>query len=222
MRMYSDKSIGIVGEKIEKFEELDRWLPGIKIIQRIEPEENLYLCQRGRERYQLSQAFFKHLPMGDFRKLIFDAKDPHTCLIGTFGDKVQERNLYIRYSSADSPGEAELISVESIDEEGEGLSGLRVIQILPSSLMGWVPAKTARIVNEMAFSTAHRKKFQQLTRRCREVLSFMVKGMSAEEIADRLFISKNTVNTHKRRVREVLEIKSEYELLQYGMAFDLV
>ncbi len=211
-----------VDEKIGKFEELDRWLPGIKVIQRIEPEENLYLCEKGRARYRISQAFFRHLPTSDFRKLIFDAKAPHTCLIGTFADQGQERNLYIRYSSVDFPGEAELISVGSIEEEGEGLSGLRMIQILPSSLMGWVPAKTARIVSEMAFSTTHRKKYQQLTRRSREVLALMVKGMSAEEIGERLFIGINTVNTHKRRVREILEIKSNYELLQYGLAFDLV
>ncbi|GAB3223963.1 helix-turn-helix transcriptional regulator [Algoriphagus aestuariicola] len=218
MEVSNERNSRVLSEKIGKFEELDRWLPGVKVIQRIEPAENLYLCQRGRDRYGLSQSFFKHLPMVEFRRQIFDAQDPHTCLIGTYSS----HELYIRYSSADSPGEAELISVEIVKETEAGLGPLRVIQIFPSSLMGWVPAKTARIVSEMAFSKIHRRKFQQLTRRGREVLAFMVKGMSAEEIADRLFIGVNTVNTHKRRVREVLEIKSNYELLQYGLAFDLM
>ncbi|GAA0878134.1 hypothetical protein GCM10009119_11020 [Algoriphagus jejuensis] len=222
MRLSNEKDGGIISEKIEKLQQVDRWLPGIKVIQRIDPEENLYLCHRGRERYRLSPAFFKHLPTADFRKLIFDAKDPHTCLIGTFGEKGEERSLYIRYSANDSPSEAELISVELIEKNAMGSPSLRVLQILPSNLLGWVPAKTARIVNEMVFSADHRKKYQLLTRRNREVLTLMVRGLSAEEIGQQLYISVNTVNTHKRKVREILEIKSNYELLQYGMAFDLV
>jgi|SRR5690606_5486997 len=211
-----------IQEKVEKFREIDRWLPGIKVIQRIDPEENLFICQRGKQRYQLSETFFRHLSKDDFRNTIFDPTNLNTCLIGTFGEGVQRRNLYIRYNSTKSPQEAELVTVELIEEDFPGLPVLRLIQILPSHLMGWVPAKTARIVNEMCFLSDHKKKYQQLTKRNREVLALMVKGISAEEIGERLFIGVNTVNTHKRRVREILEIKTNYELLQYGLAFDLV
>lgn len=222
MRLSHEKIIRPIQEKIDKFREIDSWMPGIKVIQRIDPEENLFICQRGRQRYQLSEAFFRHLSKDEFRKTIFDATNPNTCLIGTFGEGVHKRNLYIRYNSKQSPQEAELVTVELIEEDSPGLPVLRLIQILPSNLMGWVPAKTARIVSEMCFLSDHRKKYQQLTKRNREVLGLMVKGMSAEEIGRQLFIGVNTVNTHKRRVKEILEIKSSYELLQYGLAFDLV
>jgi DNA-binding CsgD family transcriptional regulator len=212
----------ILHQYIEGFKQLDRWMPGIKIIQRIEPEENLFICQRGKKRFQLSQAFFRHLPQDEFRKLIFDRDCPHTCLIGTSVEEGQRRELYIRYNASHAPSEAELISIQVVVDESTELPSLRVIQLLSSSLVSWVPAKTARIVNEMAFYSVHRKKFQQLTRRNREVLALMAKGMSAEEIGERLFIGVNTVNTHKRRVREILEIKSNYELMQYGLAFNLV
>jgi DNA-binding CsgD family transcriptional regulator len=209
----------LIKHKLEKFGEIDSWVAGIKIIQSIDPEKNLFICKRGRQRYQLSQGFFNHLPKDVFRKLIFNEKCPHTCLIGSMG---HDSRLYIRYDPARSPSDAELISVEVIRDDSAGLPLLRVIHILPSNLAGWLPFKTARIVNEMAFFSDNKEKFQQLTKRSREVLALMVKGLSAEEIGERLFISVNTVNTHKRHVREVLEIKSHYELLQYGLAFDLV
>lgn len=212
----------ILNQRIERFQELERWIPGIKIIQKVEPEENLFICQRGKKRFQLSQAFFKHLPKEEFRKLIFDKDCPHTCLIGTSVEEGQKRELYIRYNAPNAPSEAELVSIQLIEDETTKLPTLRVIQLLPSSLVNWVPSKTARIVNEMAFFAEHRKKFQQLTKRNQEVLSLMVRSMSAEEIGERLFIGVNTVNTHKRRVREILEIKSNFELMQYGLAFDLV
>lgn len=222
MRQSPEKLSRSIQEKIEKFSEIDKWLPGIKVIQRIDPEENLFICQRGKQRYQLSEAFFRHLSKEDFRNTIFDPLNSNTCLIGTFGDGAPKRNLYIRYNSKQSPQEAELVYVELIEEDSPGLPVLRLIQILPSHLMGWVPAKTARIVNEMCFQSDHRRKYQLLTKRNREVLGLMVKGISAEEIGERLFIGVNTVNTHKRRVREILEIRSNYELLQYGLAFDLI
>ena len=211
-----------LNQRIERFQELEQWIPGIKIIQRVAPEENLYICQRGKKRFQLSQTFFKHLTKEEFRKLIFDKDCPHTCLIGNSIEEGQKRELYIRYNAPNAPSEAELVSIQLIEDESTKLPYLRVIQLLPSSLVNWVPAKTARIVKEMAFFAENRKKFQQLTGRNREVLELMVKGMSAEEIGERLFIGVNTVNTHKRRVREILEVKNNYELLQYGLSFDLI
>lgn len=208
--------------QMETFRKSEEWLPGIKIIQQIAPERNLYLCNRGKERFQLSEESFKHLSKDEFRTKIFNERDPQTCLIGTSEEAFIKQDLHIRYNPIQSIQEAELVSVQLIEEKALEFPMLKITTILPFSLLGWVPAKTARIVDEMCFQNNHRKKYQQLTKRNREVLALMVKGISAEEIGERLFIGVNTVNTHKRRVREILEIKSNYELLQYGLAFDLV
>ncbi|MGX7836104.1 response regulator transcription factor, partial [Campylobacter fetus subsp. venerealis] len=73
-------------------------------------------------------------------------------------------------------------------------------QILPSTLMTWALAKTIRIVDEMSFMNNHKEKYRLLSKRNKEVLALMVKGLSAEEIGQQLYIGINTVNTHKRRV----------------------
>ena len=220
-----EESDELIINKIKNFEQVATWIPGIKIIQRHSPYQNLFICERGQIQYGLSKGFFRHLPLQEFRKKIFDPESVETCLIGKSGGEGTGgpvKHVYIRYQRFNSSEQAELIFTENLKEDQFGNPLFTLIQILPSNLLSWAMAKTMRIAVEMSFMDSHKDKYKQLTRRSREILALMVKGMSAEETSQQLYISINTVNTHKRRVREILEIKSNYELLQYGLAFDLV
>ena len=50
-----------------------------------------------------------------------------------------------------------------------------------------------------------------------EVLQLLVKGRSSKQIADRLMISKNTVDTHRRRIMDKLDCESMAELTKYAI-----
>nr|MBI1228949.1 hypothetical protein [Cytophagales bacterium] len=49
----------------------------------------------------------------------------------------------------------------------------------------------------------------------------MARCFKAEEIGEQFFIGVNTVNSHKKRVKEVLETTSNRNLMQFAKAFDL-
>lgn len=51
-----------------------------------------------------------------------------------------------------------------------------------------------------------------LSKREREVWGWIRKGLTSREIAMQLFVSINTVNTHKRRIREKLGVKRFVEV----------
>jgi DNA-binding CsgD family transcriptional regulator len=57
---------------------------------------------------------------------------------------------------------------------------------------------------------------QLLTNREKEILGLISKGLISKEIADRLFISVNTVNTHRQRIIEKLNVSNTYEALRYA------
>ncbi|WP_339881163.1 helix-turn-helix transcriptional regulator [uncultured Algoriphagus sp.] len=215
----------LILNKIKNFEQVATWIPGIKIIQSHSPFQNLYICEMGQLRYGISQSFFRHLPIQEYRNKIFDPTNVETCLIGKSqesGKQSADKEIYIRYPTLSNSEQAELIFVEPLYKDHLGVPLITLTQILPSTLMNWAMAKTMRIIDEMSFMELNKLKYRQLTKRSKEVLALMVKGLSAEEIGQQLYIGVNTVNTHKRRVKEILEIKSNYELLQYGMAFDLI
>ncbi len=56
-----------------------------------------------------------------------------------------------------------------------------------------------------------------LSPREREVLQLLVEGYSAEDIAAQLFISINTVGTHRRHIMEKLDIHTLPELTKYAI-----
>jgi len=58
--------------------------------------------------------------------------------------------------------------------------------------------------------------FDCLSRREKEIAGFLVKGMSSREIADKLFLSKHTVDTHRRNILHKLKLSSTLELICQG------
>jgi DNA-binding CsgD family transcriptional regulator len=61
-----------------------------------------------------------------------------------------------------------------------------------------------------------------ITRRELEVLELMAQGMSNREIAQKLFVSENTVKTHSSRVFDKLGAKRRTQAVQLGKEFGLL
>ncbi|WP_340106900.1 response regulator transcription factor [Rhodohalobacter sp. 8-1] len=60
-------------------------------------------------------------------------------------------------------------------------------------------------------------KKQKLTNREREILKYIVDGLTSSEIADRLFISTRTVETHRANLMQKLNIKNTAALVRYAL-----
>ena len=58
--------------------------------------------------------------------------------------------------------------------------------------------------------------FKILTKREIEVLPLVAKGYGNKEIAEKLYISVKTVEAHKSRIMEKLQLKSRPELVEYA------
>ncbi|TVY11981.1 response regulator transcription factor [Paenibacillus cremeus] len=59
--------------------------------------------------------------------------------------------------------------------------------------------------------------YESLSEREKEILGWTAKGYSNKEIAESLFISVKTVETHKSHLMEKLGLKSRPELVKYAM-----
>jgi DNA-binding CsgD family transcriptional regulator len=61
-----------------------------------------------------------------------------------------------------------------------------------------------------------------LTAREKEVLVLISKGLISKQIADKLFISVNTVNTHRQRILEKLNADNAIEAIKYASKLGLI
>ena len=59
---------------------------------------------------------------------------------------------------------------------------------------------------------------EQLSKREMEILQQLATGKTSKDIAEILFISKNTVNTHIKNIKEKLNIRKKGELIRFVLA----
>jgi DNA-binding CsgD family transcriptional regulator len=67
-----------------------------------------------------------------------------------------------------------------------------------------------------------RREDLKITPRELEILNLIAQGMSNREIAERLFVSENTVKTHSSRVFDKLGAKRRTQAVQLGKEFGLL
>jgi DNA-binding CsgD family transcriptional regulator len=79
-----------------------------------------------------------------------------------------------------------------------------------------VPASETFVLNEM------RQRELGITRRELEILELIASGLSNREIAEKLFVSENTVKTHSSRLFDKLNVKRRTQAVQTGKEMGLI
>lgn len=82
--------------------------------------------------------------------------------------------------------------------------------------------KIEQVIKMDEFKLKHFCQFQSLTNREIEVLQLLSNGFNNPQIADKLFISRQTVETHRKNLKRKLDLKSLRDLMRYALAFDLI
>lgn len=76
--------------------------------------------------------------------------------------------------------------------------------------------ETAFILNE------NERQQRNISQRELEVLTLMAQGMSNQEIADKLFVSLNTIKTHSTKLFEKLEVKRRTQAIETAKKLQLL
>lgn len=82
--------------------------------------------------------------------------------------------------------------------------------------------KFSKVLDQDNYIRQHYLKFAKLTKREKEIIGLLSEGLPSSEIADMLFISVNTIITHRKNIIKKLEVRSFAELVRFAIAFDLV
>jgi DNA-binding NarL/FixJ family response regulator len=84
-----------------------------------------------------------------------------------------------------------------------------IIDVLVEKSFGAGPGKSEKL-------------HDRLTEREMEILLLVASGRSSKEIAERLFLSPHTINTHRKHILRKLSCKSATELLNYAYSQGLI
>jgi DNA-binding CsgD family transcriptional regulator len=106
------------------------------------------------------------------------------------------------------------------DEKGDPLLTLTVS--LPVDAQHHIATKAERLLQENNFLRRNHHIFNTLTKREKEILRLLALGYSAGKIAQELFLSEETANTHRRNIKKKLKIETGYDITRFAQAFNLV
>lgn len=82
--------------------------------------------------------------------------------------------------------------------------------------------KLNRIRKQEQFRRIHLHRFYSLTNREKEILQCLAEGDNNPAIGEKLFISRRTVEQHRKHINSKLKVKSPADLWSYALAFNLV
>jgi NarL family two-component system response regulator LiaR len=101
--------------------------------------------------------------------------------------------------------------------------GLRLTRLEPKIVMREVPiVKEVPVPTEPFVPDGKKREDLGITRRELDVLELIAQGMSNREIAEKLYVSENTVKTHSSRVFDKLGAKRRTQAVQLGKDFGLL
>lgn len=87
---------------------------------------------------------------------------------------------------------------------------------------GPVPGLFRRIYALQSLKDRNMDRFKTLTDRETEVLTLIADGLDNPAIARTLNISRATVQNHRSRIRQKLDISSQTEYITYALAYNLI
>ncbi|PRY09979.1 regulatory LuxR family protein [Pontibacter ummariensis] len=201
-------------------------LPGVIIIHNRQLEVE-YISKRGERELGLSLAEIRKLGVKYHQRFFNpeDTKDYLPKIISLLEGK--DTNAIVSFfqqvrRSENDPWAWHLSTIKVLMWDDNDIPLLTITMAFPIDPLHHVTCKVSRLLDENNFLRKHYHDFSKLSEREQEVLRLLCLGKSAMETAEELFISSNTVETHRRNIKKKLGTTSSFELTQYARAFDLI
>ena len=101
---------------------------------------------------------------------------------------------------------------------------IEAIKIVASGNVFISPSMTKKLVNSYLQSEKDDtyEQLDQLTSRELDVMPLLAEGLTNREIAEKLFISTSTVQTHRTHIMEKLELTNRADLIRFAMQHKLI
>jgi DNA-binding CsgD family transcriptional regulator len=201
--------------------------PGITIVHNIRTDSVEYMSRRGLDLLQTSLAAL-HAMGPRYNQQFFnpvDAADymPRLYQLLHSPDPLYTVSYFQQVRPTEGAAYSLYLSTSQVLLRDADYSPLLVITTAcPLDPLHHVTHKVNRLLEENNFLRQHANLFAALTRREREVLRLLALGHTAPEIGVELFLATQTVETHRRNLRQKLHAESVFELGQYARAFDLI
>ena len=129
-------------------------------------------------------------------------------------------NFRLRKSNGAYVQISQLTQILELDAEGNMHTLLVLLQEInhagkaPKSYIRFWGVPRHERLYEFQSGSQEMKEFGRPTKREEEIISLLITGQDSQQIANELFISKHTIDTHRRRILQKFHLRNTHELTQ--------
>ncbi|GAB3005563.1 hypothetical protein GCM10027051_00570 [Niabella terrae] len=217
-----------INEKIDQLHRLDDFLPLVFIVMDLRTYTVVYMSQRGLEALGTSlQQLYKLGP--EYFNRYFNPEDVDFYLPRFMDHLKNPENRERWFSFFQQVKTGDQRSFEwyfsaampfFYDESQQPLLSLTFATKL--HLHDHLTEKTERLMQENHMLRTRQHQFLNLTKKEREVLRAIGSGLTVGQIAASLFSSELTIRTHRRNIKKKTGSRTDYDLIRFAQAFNLV
>lgn len=225
--IFDEKTIQLIDSKIAEIESYENDIPGVIIVFQASDFAVVYMSKRGRDILKITNEelrdlgpnyhtrFFNPEESKDYAPKLIDflRRNTNNEIISLFQQvRPSPQHDYSWYMTG--------LKVVLRDEASIPLLILGIA--IPVDAMHELAQKAQRVLDENNFLKKNFHLFEALTKREVELLKLFARGFTNENIARQLFISEETVATHRKNIKRKLGCKTTYDCTYFAQAFNLI
>lgn len=213
--------------KIAEIQQYEDDIPAVLIVVKVSDGTVVYMSRRGRE--ELGVTNEEIVAMGtEYHRRYFnheESKEYAPKIIALLERNNDNEIISIFQqvrTSPDQPFSWFITGTKIILKDGFGAPLLLMAAAIPVDRVHELALKAQRVLDENKFLKDNYHLFEQLTKRETEILKWIAKGLTNEAISKKLFISEETVETHRKNIKRKLNCKTTIDCSRFAAAFDLI
>jgi len=202
-------------------------LPGIVIIHHLQSQHVIYMSKLAREGLNVTVDQLREMGT-DYHRVFFNPDE-----VGDYVPKIlgllQRNNneefisffQQVRVSET-APWKWWLSSIRIFMQDDQGMPLLTLTVSIPVDPEHNFTSKVERLLQENNYLRQHKQRYADLTKREKEIIVLMARDKSSVEMAGELFLSEETIKTHRRNIKKKIAANNQYDVVQFAQAFNLV
>ena len=216
-----------IDEKISRLCSIEKSFPGAIIVHDLKTSCVIYMSEWGRNHLQVTMEELDQMG-AEYHARFFnpeDAKDYVPKIMGLLERNNDDEFISCFQQVRPSPQHdwAWFLTSTKIFFRDDSRNPLLLLSMaLPVDAQHHMVAKAERLLEENNFLRKHHHVFIELTKREKEILAMMAKGLSSIQMSKKLHISEMTATTHRRNIKRKLKAGNNYDIIKFAQAFDLI
>lgn len=212
---------------ISKIDAVADFLPGVIIIHSIPDGAVQYMSPRGLRFLNTTLEELKALKT-NYHSKYFNPNESAEYVPGMMAllarNDLNEDYTFFQQSrqAEDAPWQWYLSAIKVLLQDDDGAPALAITIAQNIDPLHHLNSKVSRLLDENNFLRRNQHIYAMLTRKEREIVKLMATGQSSKQIAQTLFISEQTAQTHRRNIKAKLGAATDYDITKFAQAFDLI